>query len=227
MDVTRPHLEMRGELAWFGCEYTATELRSLGLTVEKELATWLASARNATLRQWAPVAVHLQTPATDLQQYHRFFRAPVHNQAAGCWLVFDSAVLELPVLGADSNLFALLSSTADTLLAAARARRRFADRVRQAMLPLIRDGCRIDEVAAALAMSPRTLQRRLEGEGTTFGAVFDATRQAAALEYLRDPAVGIKEAAFRVGFSEPSTFYRAFRRWTGATPAHFRRAIAS
>jgi AraC-like DNA-binding protein len=76
-------------------------------------------------------------------------------------------------------------------------------------------------------MSVRTVQRRLESEGTTFGALFDETRRAAALEYLRNPQMAIKEAAYRVGFSEPSTFYRAFRRWTGATPADYRRSLAA
>jgi len=228
MDTTRPRLEIRGSMAWFGCEYSQQELRALGVAVEKEVAAWLAGARGATLEDWAPQAVYLQTPVTDVRQYQRFFGAAVHNEAAGCWLVFAPALLDLPVLGADRHLFELLRAKADALLAGVRKRPTCADRVRQTMLELMREGpCRIDEIAAALAVSPRTLQRRLEREGTTFGAVFDTTRQTAALECLRNPAVGIKETAFRVGFSEPSTFYRAFRRWTGVTPAHFRRSIAS
>jgi AraC-like DNA-binding protein len=71
------------------------------------------------------------------------------------------------------------------------------------------------------------LQRRLERAGTTFNAVCDELRRDAALEHLRNPRVPIKEAAFLLGFSEPSTFYRAFRRWTGDTPANFRRGLAS
>jgi AraC-like DNA-binding protein len=83
----------------------------------------------------------------------------------------------------------------------------------------------IGQVARALAVSPRTLQRRLESRGTTFGELRDATRRQQAIQYLRDPGIAIKEIAGLLGFSEPSTFYRAFRRWTGATPAHFRRSI--
>src|SRR5262249_27110744 len=140
MEVTRPRLEVRGEHAWFGCEYSDGELRHLGFTLEKELAAWLAGARSATLRDWAPEAGHLQTPGTDSPQYRRFFRAPVENEAGGCWLVFDAALLELPVLGADRNLFALLSSKADALLVGSRGQRKFADQVREAMLPLMRHG---------------------------------------------------------------------------------------
>jgi AraC-like DNA-binding protein len=82
----------------------------------------------------------------------------------------------------------------------------------------------MDSVATQLAISPRTLQRKLESEGTSFGEILDDSRQRAALEYLSRPEMSISETAFMLGFSEPSTFYRAFRRWTGKTPAQYRRA---
>jgi AraC-like DNA-binding protein len=90
---------------------------------------------------------------------------------------------------------------------------------------LVRQPAGIGQVARALAVSPRTLQRRLESRGTTFGELRDATRLQQAMQHLRDPRIAIKEIAGLLGFSEPSTFYRAFRRWTGATPAHFRRTL--
>jgi AraC-like DNA-binding protein len=99
----------------------------------------------------------------------------------------------------------------------------YVHRVRVTITRLVEDGrCSVESVAKQLAVSPRTLQRRLERAGTTFGALCDDARRAAALAQLRDPRVPIKEAAFRLGFSEPSTFYRAFRRWTGDTPANYR-----
>jgi AraC-like DNA-binding protein len=104
----------------------------------------------------------------------------------------------------------------------------FVSRVRVELGAQMTDGrASVEEVARALALSPRTLQRRLERAGTTFGALIDDARRSAALEHLRNPRVAIKETAFLLGFSEPSTFYRAFRRWTGATPASYRRAFAS
>ena len=82
-----------------------------------------------------------------------------------------------------------------------------------------------DKVARAMAISTRTLQRRLEQEGKKFGEVLDSIRCSAALSHLRNSRIAISEAAWRVGFSEPSTFYRAFKRWTGETPANYRRAF--
>jgi AraC-like DNA-binding protein len=84
----------------------------------------------------------------------------------------------------------------------------------------------VSAIADQLHMSVRTLQRRLEDEGTAFGELLDSTRHIAALEYLKDPRIAIAEVAYLLGFSESSTFYRAFKRWTNTTPVQFRRSLA-
>jgi AraC-like DNA-binding protein len=72
-------------------------------------------------------------------------------------------------------------------------------------------------------MSARSLQRRLGDEGTSFDAVIDELRRDLAHRYLADPRIAIAEVAYLLGFSEPSAFHRAFKRWTGATPSEARR----
>jgi AraC-like DNA-binding protein len=79
------------------------------------------------------------------------------------------------------------------------------------------------EAARALAVSPRTLQARLEEEGTTFAAVLDGTRKERAIALLAQPDLPISVIAVRAGFATPSAFTRAFRRWTGLSPSDFRR----
>ena len=83
----------------------------------------------------------------------------------------------------------------------------------QALLP---------RVADRLQMSSRTLQRRLRQEGTSLTKQMDETRAQLAASKLRDKSQSITEVAFLLGFSEVSTFHRAFKRWTGKTPAAFR-----
>jgi AraC-like DNA-binding protein len=73
-------------------------------------------------------------------------------------------------------------------------------------------------------MSARTLQRRLHDEATSFAALLDTFRREASVRLLRERDLSVEEVAFMLGYSEPSSFYRAFRRWTGQTPRIYRRS---
>jgi AraC-like DNA-binding protein len=77
-------------------------------------------------------------------------------------------------------------------------------------------------IAADLSVSNRTLQRKLKDEGTSFMDLLQDTRLQLAREYLRQPGRSVVETAYLLGFSEPSTFSRAFKRWTGRAPAEYR-----
>lgn len=81
----------------------------------------------------------------------------------------------------------------------------------------------VRDVARRLAVAPRTLQRRLAAEGLTYQALVDDTRREAAERLLVDASLAVAEIAYLLGFSEPSAFHRAFKRWAGVTPQDFRR----
>lgn len=96
--------------------------------------------------------------------------------------------------------------------------------VRRVIAEVMRDGdLAIGPVASKLAMSPRTLQRRLEEHGTDFRRVAEDTRRRFAINYLRDPKHTLTEIAYLLGYSEVSAFNRAFKRWTASTPSDYRR----
>ena len=83
------------------------------------------------------------------------------------------------------------------------------------------------DVANALFMSTRSLQRRLRDEGTTFKQLLDDTRSELAIRYLDAPQHSVTEVTYLLGFSDPSNFARAFRRWHGVSPSHYRDARAA
>jgi AraC-like DNA-binding protein len=82
----------------------------------------------------------------------------------------------------------------------------------------------LSAVARQLAMAPRTLQRRLAAEGTTFERLTDDVRRRTAERLLRDASLAVGEIGYLLGFSEPSAFQRAFRRWHRLSPLAFRRS---
>jgi AraC-like DNA-binding protein len=81
----------------------------------------------------------------------------------------------------------------------------------------------IDRVARDLGYSRQTLYRRLKAEGTTYEQLLDGLRRRLALRFVREEGLSVKEAAYRLGFSDPAAFSRAFKRWTGTSPGEMRR----
>jgi AraC-like DNA-binding protein len=85
----------------------------------------------------------------------------------------------------------------------------------------------IERVAEHLQVSPRTLQRYLQTEDTSFQALLDDTRQALATRYLRDSSLNLTQLAALLGYADLSTFSRAFRRWNGISPQQWQRSLLS
>jgi AraC-like DNA-binding protein len=138
------------------------------------------------------------------------------------------AMLERPVVKADPALSHLIERHAEALLAALPPpTQTAADRVRRILSSALRDGdATLAGAARKLKMSERSLQRRLADEGVTFDALLDEIRRDLALRYLADAKIAVAEVAYLLGYSEPSPFHRAFKRWTGRTPSEMRRSAA-
>lgn len=81
---------------------------------------------------------------------------------------------------------------------------------------------RIEQVARALGCGRQTLYRRLKAEGVTFAEILDELRRRLALRFVREQGLSVKESAYRLGFSDPAAFSRAFKRWTGTSPSEAR-----
>lgn len=192
---------------------------------EMTLATVVVFMRRVTEIDWLPREVSFQhaRPA-DTSAHGRIFRAPLRFSAPRNELAFDSALLRLPLARADANLVAVLDRHAEELLARLPPRGGACARVRKLVAESFGAGePGLAFVSRRLGLSARTLQRKLKEEGSSFQDVLDEVRRDAAERYLRGRDLAICEVAYLLGFSEPSAFHRAFRRWTGVTPAEFRR----
>lgn len=161
-----------------------------------------------------------------LEAYTAFFGCPVEFGAPRCRLVLPSRALRLPLASADPNLLALLERQAEALSARDPQGPPMTAQVRRILCRLLRDGDPdIGVVAARLGLTARSLQRRLKDEGTTFQLARDDVRRELAARYL-ESGLAIAEISFLLGFSEPSAFFRAYKRWTGSTPASDRASAA-
>ncbi|MGE0039547.1 MAG: AraC family transcriptional regulator [Vicinamibacterales bacterium] len=168
------------------------------------------------------VALPLPLPA-DARRVERFFACPVSWRAPAVEVAFDAEVLGWPLARSDERLFGYLARRAEELLAALPAETSMADRARREIGALLaREEPRLPGVAARLAVSERTLHRRLAEEGTGFAALVDAARRERAELLLTDPSLSCSEVAALVGYAEPAAFFRAFKRWNGVSALAWR-----
>jgi len=192
-------------------------------TAELLLGSWVRAGRVATRTRWSPAEVRFAHPEPrDLRQHERFFGAPLRFATGENALVLPVALLDLPCRRTDLSLLSLLDGYAADRLGKPRAAT-FAGRVRAALTEELQaENVTAHRLAARLGVSLRTLHRSLAAEDTSYRQLLDQLRLDIAERHLMDDRVSVTEVAFLAGFSELSAFYRAFKRWTGCTPAAFR-----
>jgi len=194
---------------------------------EAILVSLTAFLRGVAGEDFAPAVVRLPYPGTSrTPALGKFFGTSVQHDAGEVSLEFATEVLDRALPGADPVLAAYL-------------RRQVQEVVQQIESPnSVSQECarRIAErlgagepsqslVARQMGMSERTLQRRLQGEGTTFNELLEQARRTIACSYLADRKLAAYEVSFLLGYAEPATFFRAFKRWTGKTPLEYRSSL--
>ena len=161
--------------------------------------------------------------ASDLQS---FYEAPILSNQGRTELRFDAAFLELPIISDEMRLRRFLASVPSVLLVRYRDKTSFAERVRGILKRDLTRSLSLEDVAERLNVSPTTLRRRLQQESDVgFQELKDRIRRDMALHLLLKSRLSLEDIGVSVGFSEMSTFYRAFRRWTGQAPGEYRQIM--
>jgi AraC-like DNA-binding protein len=195
---------------------------------ERWLGALVLLARRQAGAGFAPREVWFAHPATrDTSAHERIFRAPLRFEQPVDALVVGRDALDVRVRHGNLRLHRVLDAYLATLLPEA-----VPAEVSLLVRRRVRETSRghppaIETVAAALAMSPRTLQRRLAEEGTSYQELVSEVREDLARQHLTESRLSISEIAFLLGFSDVSSFHRAFKRWTHETPRAYRRRAAT
>jgi AraC-like DNA-binding protein len=152
-------------------------------------------------------------------EYERVFQAPITFGTTWNALRFDPEFLTLRQPPINRYVFGVLSERAEALLKSLESAKTTRGQVEGLLIPDLHKGEQsIERIAEKMGLSRQTLYRKLKAEGVTFEKVLDELRHKMALHYLNGKKVSVNETAYLVGFSEPSAFSRAFRRWTGTSP---------
>ena len=213
---------VHGNSAMVSFDVVLPHLEATDQTGDAAMAMLFNIMRTLCGPEWKPIEVRFShRKPEDVGPFRRFFRAPLRFDAEQNSIVFSTDWLRRPLPGHDPELRRLLQKQVDAL--DARHRDDFPEQVRSVLRRALLTGhAGADQIAALFSMHSRTLRRRLDECGTSFKQLVDEGRYAIAQQMLEDSARDVSEIAALLNYADASAFTRAFRRWSGTTPAAWR-----
>ncbi|WP_295801735.1 AraC family transcriptional regulator [uncultured Microbulbifer sp.] len=216
--ISSEHVKLRFTL-WEGQpqpEPYAYEMLMFGL---HRFSCWL-TRQNLRIRQ---VTVNYPPPAHEREYRAIFLGAPTRFSSEHCELWFGRDVLQKPIRQSQDSLNAFLRNPQSNLLQSDYNLQSWIGRTRSLLRQQMEEMPTLMEVADALEVHPKQLRKHLQEEGIGYGELKEQLRRDIAMQHLADPRTSIEQVAYLTGFAESSTFIRAFRKWTGATPYAYRK----
>lgn len=189
------------------------------LVIWHRFSSWLVD-RRIPLKE-----VHLAySPPPHEKEYWQLFACPLVFDSEQTALVFDEKYLQLPLMQSEAKMKEFLKVSPANLLARPEERNTMTAKVRSLLgRDFTSDFPEFDWLAEQVHLAPQSLRRKLREEGTNFQEIKDALRRDTAIGLLDRPDLSIQDIAEQMGFSEASTFHRAFKKWTGLTPGDYRK----
>ena len=191
--------------------------------VDEDLSGHVKLTRDFLDENYAPLAVHFAYPEPeDVTCYQAFFQCPLCFDAPVSKVVMHAEDLARGNQSYNPVTESLAIKLCDEMLLQQNSNRSLVGKVHLALLRTPEQYPSIQEVAEQLAMSERSLRRRLTELNTSFKEIFNKVRLELALRYLQDSNLAMEDIAQLVGFSDSTSFYRSFKKWTGKAPSAFR-----
>lgn len=192
----------------------------VGLSAASRLIAWMLRSNVTPIRIELPFG-----PPADPEAYETMLDGPLVFEADRAAFVIETSWLGAPLMRDERDIEELVATSPRALILPPRYQLSPRDQVRRLLdSGLVRgDLPSAEEIARRLAISPQTLRRRLSEEGTSVRDLTGEVRRDLAIAALVGSEETVADLAVRLGFSEPSAFVRAFRRWTGNTPGEYRR----
>ncbi len=193
-------------------------------TMDGTIVFTLREFYTLTRQRHAPLRIHFAYDRPDqLAEYERLFSCPLRFQQPLTAIYLDKRHVAEPIITGDFQLLQVLVQYAERKLNGLQQQIGFSSRVKETIINLVKPQFpTIEQVAANLNVSVRTLQRRLKQESRTYKELLDELRHQFALDYLNNAHLSIKEIAYLLDYADASSFIRSFNRWEGQSPEAFR-----
>lgn len=217
-------LYTEGELAYIQMDPIRDLGESLQFMIERDLsAAWLI-ANEALNKELPLLSVEFKHPETGYpEKYLDAFHCPATFNARYNRLSFEKNWLEQPLEKAERVTSRIFSAQCREIAASLHQKYSFAEHIRYHLLNSRFDTPSLDSVARVFNTTPRTIQRKLSAENTSFQELLDDVRKSVSIEYLLTTQLTIEEIAERLSYNDAAAFSNAFKRWTGGSPTTYRK----
>ena len=196
-----------------------------GTLVATELAWWVHMPRLATREHLVPLSVHTAVDIPEKAVYEDYFGVRLTTSDFN-GVTFSAKDAERPFLTASDAMWSIFEPQLNQRMQDLAQNATYTEKVRACLMEIMASGqYSVGDVASRLAVSPRTLQRHLRQEGTSFQRVLDGLREELARHYLAKSEYSSGQISFLLGYQDPNSFFRAFRAWTGQTPEVVRASV--
>lgn len=225
MGVTSYEMEADETLVKWHCQFSDPQVRKQ--SIENVLASWFTYTCWITDRyDFHPLATYFEHALEDESlrpQYEEMFGKQLNFNAGFSGFRVNEMILQHPIRQSDPSLLATLEHHATELLVSIDQAPSFTDQVRRLIkIALTEASPRKDNIAEQLGVTARTLQRKLQKENTSYQEILDELRKESALQLLKNNDLSLPDIAQQLGFSEPRSFHRSFKAWTGLTPGQYK-----
>lgn len=176
------------------------------------------------LQRIQPLHIKMPFDAAQVKEYQRVLRCDDIRQSAEYLVEFDNTHWNTPILTANYGMQSLLLQKTGAMDQQLHTIPNLRTRLSSYLLANAYLGIpSLEKLAANFNVSPRTLQRRLQEEGLSYQQLAESVRRSLALHYLESGKYPVKEISYILGYNELSAFTRAFKRWTGSSPANYQK----
>ena len=227
-DASKTSMFIENDKVYLTISEPSEDISSVRYTYESTLSIYYSAVLGMLGRVVTLKEVHFDFPAysTDISEHYRVFNgAEIVFSSNFSGFVFDKKYLELPILNANPNLFTLFENHAQSILNSLKLDNSLKNRIKKEIVfGLKGEEPNLPIIAKNLGIGVRSIQMKLKEEGATFQQLLDEVRKDLAIKHLKEDILSTTDISYLLGYSEPSVFFRSFKKWTGQTPTFYRKS---
>ncbi len=219
-----PRFQMTTENGWRWMEDRRANPNDFVELTESTWSRFIVVTRSDFPEHTYALEAHVtHAPPSYRARYEELWQVPVTFSSRWNAIRSDPSWERVQIQPDNRYVFGILSERGDALLHELETSKTLRGRIEALIMPILHTGdVSVETIATKLGTSRQTIYRNLKSEGVTFEQTLDDLRHRMALDYITAKKVSVNEAAYLVGFSDPATFSRAFKRWTGKSPRAYR-----